>query len=226
MTALVGLKTRLRMARLALVVPPDHAEPEAADFAAHGADLLLFTRGERSVEEAANVIDVARRRLFGLQTIVATDSNDVGEACQADVVYYRRPGWRPFGFRRPHEFALLGRSIDGADQADAVDGDPFSFAFVGPAVDDGRVTDALEEMARRYPPMSLPAGPVWFAAGGVEPGNVSSVTAAGARRVAVSTAVFRASDPFAVTEELAAALRAAWVSDPSAEAYGNDAFTA
>ena len=91
MTALVGLKTRLRMARLALVVPPDHAEPEAADFAAHGADLLLFTRGERSVEEAAHVIDVARRRLFGLQTIVATDSNDVGEACQADVVYWRRP---------------------------------------------------------------------------------------------------------------------------------------
>ena len=63
-------------------------------------------------------------------------------------------------------------------------------------------------------------------AGGVEPGNVSSVIAAGARRVAVSTAVFRAADPFAVSEELAAALRAAWVSDPGAEAYGNDAFTA
>jgi thiamine monophosphate synthase len=226
MTALVGLNTRLRLARLAIVVPPDRAEPEAADYAAHGADLLLFTRGDRSVEEAAQVIDVARRRLFGLQTIVATDSVDVGEACKADVVYYRRPGWRPFGFRRPHEFSLLGRSIDGADQADAVDGDPFSFAFVGPAVVDGVVTDMLEEMARRYPPMGLPAGPVWFAAGGVEPGNIGSVIEAGARRVAVSTSVFRSSDPFAATAELAAALRAAWVSDPGAEAYGNDAFTA
>ncbi len=226
MTALVGLKTRLRLARLAVVIPPDKAEPEAADFAAHGADLLLFTRGERSVEEAAEVIDVARRRLFGLQTIVATDSADVGEASKADVVYYRRPGWRPFGFRRPHEYSLLGRSIDGADQGDAVDGDPFNFAFVGPAVDDDRVTDALEEMARRYPPMALPAGPVWFAAGGIDPGNVAAVIEAGARRVTVSSSVFRSDEPFAVTQALADALKAAWVAEPGAEAYGQDAFTA
>lgn len=226
MTALVGLKTRLRLARLAVVIPPDHADPEAADFAAHGADLLLFTRGARSVEEAANVIDVARRRLFGLQTIVATDSADVGDASKADVVYYRRPRWRPFGHRRPHEYSLLGRSIDGADQADAVEGDRFDFAFVGPAVEDGRATDALKEMARRYPPLTLPAGPVWFAAGGIDPGNVAAVIAAGARRVTVSSSVFRSQEPFAVTQALAEALKVAWVAEPGAEAYGQDAFRA
>lgn len=226
MTALVGLKTRLRLARLALVVPPDRSDPEAADFAAHGVDLLILTRGDRSVEEAAAVVDVARRRLFGLQTIVATDSPDVGEASRADVVFYRRPGWRPFGFRRPHEFSLLGRSIDGADEAGKVDGDPFNFAFVGPAVRDGRVSDEVAEMARQYPPMALPATPVWFAAGGIEPDNLGEVLVAGARRVAVSTAVFRAADPFAVTQELSAALRAAWHAEPGAEDYGKDAFNA
>lgn len=226
MTALVGLKTRLRMARLALVIPPDQADASAADFAAHGADLLILSRGGRSVDEAAEVLDVARRRLFGLQTIVATDSADVGEACNADVVFYRRPGWRPFGIRRPHDFSLLGRSIDGPEDADKIDGDPFTFGFVGPAVVNGRVSDEVAEMARQYPPMSLPAAPVWFAAGGIEMGNIAEVLAAGARRAVVSTAVFRAADPFAATQELADALKAAWLVEPGAEHYGDDAYHA
>ena len=41
MTALVPLTTRLRMARVAVVVPPKFAGPEAADLAAHGAELAL-----------------------------------------------------------------------------------------------------------------------------------------------------------------------------------------
>lgn len=226
MTALVGLKTRLRLARLALVIPPHAAGPEAADFAAHGADLLIFTRGDRSVEEAVEVIDVARKRLFGLQTIVATDSADVGQAAKADAVFYRRPGWRPFGFRKPHEFALLGRSIDGPEDADKLDGDPFTFGFVGPAIEDGLVGAGVAEMARQYPPMALPAHPVWFAAGGISPDTVEAVIAAGARRAAVSSAVFDSADPFATTRLLADALKGAWITEPGAEAYGEDAFRA
>lgn len=226
MAALVGLRTRLRLARLAVVIPADEAEPRAADFAAHGADLLVFTRGDRTVEEAAEVIGVARKRLFGLQTIVATDSCDVGQAAKADAVFYRRPGWRPFGFRRPHEFALLGRSLDGPDHADRLDGEPFSFGFVGPAVQDGEVGRGVVDMAHRYPPMALPAHPVWFAAGGITPETIGAVLAAGARRVVVSSAIFASDDPFATTQLLADALKVAWIAEPGADLYGRDAFSA
>ncbi|MBB1508884.1 thiamine phosphate synthase [Tessaracoccus sp. MC1756] len=224
MTAPLSLHTRLRLARLALVVPPDRSGPEAADFAAHGADLLVLTRGERSVEEAAEGIRVARNRLFGLQTLIAADHLDVAEASGADVVFLKRPGWRPFGVKRPHEFALLGRSIDGAGDADKIDGDPWNFAFVGPAMDGENAGNAVAEMAAQYPPLALPAGPVWFAAGGISSGNVDAVLAAGARRAVVSTAVFTAADPFVESQAIAGALKAAWTADPGSADYGSAAF--
>ncbi|MFD0867175.1 thiamine phosphate synthase [Tessaracoccus lubricantis] len=224
MTAPLSLTTRLRLARLALVVPPEHSGPEAADFAAHGADILVLAKGERSVEEAAEGLRVARNRLFGLQTVVAADSLDVAEASGADMVFLKRPGWRPFGVRRPHEFALLGRPIDGADEADKIDGDPWNFAFVGPAVTDGRVAEVIGEMAAQYPPTALPAGPVWFAAGGISSSNIDAVLAAGASRAVVSTAVFAAEDPFRESQAIASALRSGWDADPGAAAYGAAAF--
>lgn len=224
MNAPLSLATRIRLARLALVVPPERSGPEAADFAAHGADLLILTRGERSVEEAAEGIRVARNRLVGLQTLVAADNLEVAEAASADVVFLKRPGWRPFGIRRPHEFALLGRSIDDAGGADKIDGDPFDFGFVGPAVVGGEASRAIAEMATQYPPTALPPGPVWFAAGGIASANIERVVAAGARRATVSTAVFAAEDPFRESQAIADALKAAWDADPRAQDYGVAAF--
>ena len=224
MTAPLSLTTRLKLARLAIVVPPERSGPEAADLAAHGADLLVLTRGERSVEEAAEGIQVARNRLFGLQTVVAADDLEVAEASGADVLFLKRPGWRPFGIRRPHEYALLGCSIDGAEDADKIDDDPFNFAFVGPAVAGGQASDAIAEMARQYPPTGLPAGPVWFAAGGISSQNVDSVVAAGARRAVVSTAIFHAEEPFREARAIADVLKAAWDEDPGAQDYAMASF--
>lgn len=224
MTAPLSLTTRLRLARLAIVVPPENSGPEAADFAAHGADLLVLTKGERSVEEAAEGIRVARNRLFGLQTVVAADDSDVADAAGADVLFLKRPGWRPFGIRRPHEYALLGRSIDGAQDADKIDDDPFNFAFVGPAVAGDQASDAIVEMARQHPPTALPAGPVWFAAGGISAANIEAVVAAGARRATVSTAIFRAEDPFREARAIADVLKAAWDADPGAQDYAMASF--
>lgn len=207
-------------------MPPERSGPEAADFAAHGADLLIFTRGDRTVGEAAEAISVARKRLFGLQTIVGTDDFDVAEACKADVLYMVRPGWRPFGYKRPHEHALIGRSIDHAEDGDKIDGDPFDFGFLGPAVVDGAAGPEIVEMAGRHPATALPAGPLWFAAGGIDPGNVSAVIEAGARRVVVSTSIFKGTDPFETARAIADQLAAAWKADPGAQAYGEDAFNA
>ncbi|MDO5676738.1 MAG: thiamine phosphate synthase [Propionibacteriaceae bacterium] len=224
MTAPLSLTTRLRLARLAIVVPPQFSGPEAADFAAHGADLLILTKGERSVEEAAEGLRVARNRLFGLQTVVAADDSDVAEAAGADVLFLKRPGWRPFGIKRPHEYALLGRSIDGVADVDKIDGDPFDFGFVGPAVERGDASAAVAEMAAQYPPTALPAGPVWFAAGGISSQTIEAVVAAGARRATVSTAIFTAADPFHETRAIADVLKAAWDADPGSQDYGMAAF--
>ena len=224
MTALVPIPTRLRLARLAIVVPPEWVGAQAADFAAHGADLLVLTRGDRTVEELAAAVDTVRRRLTGLTTLVAVDDLEVAERSLADVVFLKRPGWRPFGTRKPHEFAILGRSIDGAAEMDKIDGDPYSFAFVGPAVDGHAADPRIMEMAETYPPTALPAHPVWFAAGGVSSANVADILAAGARRVTVSTAVFKAADPFTETRAIADLRADAWRADEASEAYGRDAF--
>lgn len=224
MTALVPLTTRLRMARVAVVVPPEFAGPEAADLAAHGADLLVLSKGNRSVEEAVESIQVARKRLFSLPTLVAADDLEVAAQACADVVFLKRPGWRPFGYRRPHEYSLFGRSIDGASDLDKIDGDPFVFGFVGPAVTDSGVNDEIARTAAAAPPVGLPAAPVWFAAGGISSVSVHDVLAAGARRVTVSTSIFRSADPNAETRAIADAVKAAWDADPGAQAYSSDAF--
>lgn len=223
-TALVPLATRLRLARLAVVVPPESVGPEAADFAAHGADLLVLTKGDRSVDDVVAAVDTVRRRLVGLTTLVAVDDKEVAEKSMADVLFIKRPSWLPFGIEKPHEFALLGRSIDDADDMDKIDGEPFSFAFVGPAVDDDAADPRIEEMAERYNPTELPANPVWFAAGGVSSANVANVLSAGARRVTVSTAIFKAEDPFAETKAIADLVTAAWRADENSAAYGEQAF--
>lgn len=224
MTAPLSLTTRLRLARLAIVVPPERSGPEAADFAAHGADLLILTKGGRSVEESADGIRAARNRLFGLQTVVAADDAEVAAAAGADILFLKRPGWRPFGIKRPHEHALLGRSIDGVDDVGKIDGDPFDFGFVGPAVVGGEASPEIAAMAAQYPPTGLPAGPVWFAAGGISSANVQQVVAAGARRAAVSTAVFHSEDPFSEAQSIAEVLKSAWHADPGAQDYGMAAF--
>lgn len=220
------LTTRVRLARLAIVVPPESVGPEAADFAAHGADLLILTKGHRSVDDVVAAVDTVRRRLNGLTTIVAVDDLKVAERALADVVFIKRPGWRPFGgIKKPHEYAVLGRSIDGADDFGKLDGDPFSFGFVGPAVVDGVASEAIAETARQFPPTALPAHPVWFAAGGVSSQTVGDVLAAGARRVTVSTAIFEAEDPFAEARAIADAVAAAWKADEGTRDYGSNAFS-
>lgn len=225
MTALVPLTTRLRTARVAIVLPPEHSGPEAADFAAHGADLLLFSRGSRHLDECVEAVTTARNRLFGLTTLVAVDDLGVAMAVGADLVFVRRPGWRPFGYPRPHEYTLFGRPIEAPDGLGKLSGDPFVFAFGGPAIRDGELSPVVAELAAAAPPLALPAAPVWFASGGITSGNVDEVLLAGARRVAVSTAVFSAADPFAETRVIAEAVKDAWRSDVRSQAYARDAFS-
>lgn len=224
MTALIPLTARLRTARLALVVPAEIPGADAADFAVHGADLLILSRGRRSVETAVEALEAARERTFPLPTLIAADDRDVAMHSAADVVFLNRPGWHPFGHRRPHRYSLFGRSVASGAELTLLDGDPFVFGFLGPAVTASGVNPEIAAAAVQVPPLSLPAGPVWFAAGAITGGSVGEVLAAGARRVAVSDAVFRARDPFAECKAIAGAVADAWRADPLAQVYSSDAF--
>ena len=58
------------------------------------------------------------------------------------------------------------------------------------------------------------AGRPWFAIGGIDPGTVGEVTAAGAERIVVVRAIRDAADPAAAAAELRARL------DPAGRANG------
>lgn len=223
MTALITLTTRLRLARLALVVPPEVAGPAAADFAAAGADLIISSTGDRSVERAAADHAAARRRLFGLPALLAVDRADVAAAAHADVVHLGRASVAA-AEARPHRFALVGARLTGAADLARLGGDDLDYGFVGPAIVHGSVGTEVRAAVSALPPLALPAHPVWFAAGGVTPETVGAVLAAGARRVAVSSAVFAAADPLEATRALADAVAAAWEADGGSAAYRADAF--
>lgn len=197
MTALLSLETRLRLARLALVVPPGREET-IPGLAASGANLVVLSRGERPARDASCVFQRIRREVTGMRTLLAVDSLDVGRWAGADLVYLGST--RPGGAFAPHPHALMGRFATPEDLATP---GPFSFAFVGPA------GDAVRRAAAGYPPWAA-ASPVWFAAGGVTPGNIDAVLAAGARRVAASSSVFDAADPEAACRALATSLATAW----------------
>jgi thiamine-phosphate pyrophosphorylase len=103
--------------------------------------------------------------------------------------------------------AIIGISIHGAAEAMTLDPAVVDYAVAGPAY--------LTASKPGYGPALGPDGlaaicraarvPI-VAIGGIEPGNVAAVTAAGAAGVAVMGSVMRAADPRRVIENLLAAL--------------------
>lgn len=214
MTALLGLTTRLRLAKLALVVPSEYPQPGA--LAEAGADLLVLSRGRDPIDEAAQRLMHTRQLLASRGTLVATDSLRVAGAGAADVVFRQR-SW----FALPAKASatrLLGRATNSSPAHWA----ETSFVFTGPAWQGGP-TAKLAELCRTCPPLTI-SSPVWFAAGGIQPDNVKQVIGAGARRIAAGQSVFGAADPLAVTRHFAEALADAWHSDPAAPPYTAAAF--
>ncbi len=198
MTALLPLETRLRLARLALVVPSGREE-SVPRLAEAGANLVVLSRGRQSMDDAVCVFQRIRQEMGVTKTLLAVDSLEVGRRAGADLVYLRNPGQREAP-PAPHPHALLGRFATPEELATL---GSFAFAFVGPT------HDAVQRAAVEHPPWAT-SSPVWFAAGGVTPSTIAAVLTAGARRVAASASVFNAADPVAACRALAAPLAMAW----------------
>jgi thiamine-phosphate pyrophosphorylase len=105
--------------------------------------------------------------------------------------------------------AIIGLSTHTPEQLAAAQGEPVDYISVGPIWEtptkEGRPATGLELIEQAASKSELP----WFAIGGIDPGNVGDVIAAGARRIVVVRAIRDAEDPRAAADALSTPLEAA-----------------
>ncbi len=220
MTALVGLATRLALARMALVVPGGLADVEVlAPIIDAGVDLLVL-EGSGDVDADVHALRAMRGRWGATTLLVATERAKVAEPALADVVHLRRPGWRFWGYPKGHQWSLLGRHA-GETGIVKVPGDAFDYLFVGPlsGPDDALLATAVEHQQ----PLTSEALP-WFALGDFTVQDVDGCLNAGARRIALTCGVLEREDPEATVRVIAESVARAWAGDERAHGYRADAF--
>lgn len=224
-TALMGIATRLRLARLFVIIPdraPQLGELIAASFAG-GADIVgLLEEPDASIPDDSATAGIQEIREAARQTqgLVAYLGPPIrASLLSTDVLVLPDASVSASRVRsRLHPWTQIGRQCTDRNEVDAALGDPgLDFLLVGPGLDNVRHAAAR---APQHDPASKP----WFAVGGVTPASVAAVTRAGARRVAVGRAITQAADPRAVALHLKDGLRGAWNADPRMEDVTRAAF--
>jgi thiamine-phosphate pyrophosphorylase len=196
---------------------PDGGDPTPLLRAAMrgGAEIIqLREKAPRCAEELISLSDPFRRvadEHGGL--FILNDRPDLVAACRADGAHVGQDDMPVADARAAAgPGALIGLSTHSAEQVDAATAatgpDRPDQISVGPVWEtptkEGRPATGLELLGHAASAATLP----WFAIGGIGPGNVAEVAAAGATRVVVVRAIRDAEDP----EAAAAALRAALTS--------------
>jgi thiamine-phosphate pyrophosphorylase len=213
---------RLSAARLYLVcegLPHGRDPRRLLDGALTGGAEIVQLREKtlRTKEELVSLAEPFRRisaehgALF-----VLNDRPDLVGPCRADGVHVGQDDMPVVEARRgAGPDALVGLSThfpEELDAACATEGDERpDYLSVGPVwatpTKEGRPATGLGYVRYAAEHARLP----WFAIGGIDPGNVSEVVAAGATRLVVVRAIRDSDDP----EEVARALRTALDSDPA-----------
>jgi len=216
-TALLGLETRLKIARLLLVTDARAATGDLAAFAgeafAGGVDIVQLADAGLDAAASLGALATLRSAALRRQRIVAVTSDaDLAGEFGADVLVLLDDASSASRARgRLHRYALIGRSCRGAADIDAALADPdVDFLIV-------TATPAAVRHAAAAAPQSDPEAKPWFAAGGITEADVGDLAAAGCRRVAVSRAITGSAEPRAAAAALAAALDRAWAEDPAME---------
>lgn len=220
MTALVGLATRLALAKVALHVPGGTQDVETlAPIIDAGVDLLLLG-GTGDVDADVETLRTIRNRYGATPLLLGTSSKTVAAPGSADVVHLARPGWRFWGYPKGHQWSLLGRHADHS----AIVRDPgedFDYLFVGPLMDlDG---DVIRAAVKTQPPLTPRALP-WFALGNFDVDDAEACLTAGARRIALTGEVLERDDAVEVVRRVAEAVTRAWEADENSEAFRFEAF--
>lgn len=224
MTALLGLATRLGLARLLLITGTRTEQADLAAFAdacfAGGVDLMQLRDPSADHDQLLTALTAMRKVALHYQGLVAVyGSGPLAQEFGADVLHLPErgiPAAEARGYL--HEWALVGRSCHSRGQVDAALADPnVNYLNVGPVfgglTQDGGL-DLVRHAAEVAPPGDVASKP-WFAVGGITAGTLDQVLAAGARRISVSRAITSASDPEAAAISLKDRLRHAWNEDPA-----------
>jgi thiamine-phosphate pyrophosphorylase len=196
-------RERLAASRLYVCTPirPDLGEFADAILAA-GVDLIQLRDKQAEAGpllEASAVLREAADRHGALFAV--NDRADIALAAAADVLHLGQDDLPlPWARRILGPDVLLGRSTHDPGQAARAAAEPWDYLVAGPVwpttTKPGRPatgTTLLRAVADLGPPQP------WFAIGGIDPGNLSQVTAAGATRVVVVRAITEAPDPGAAT---------------------------
>lgn len=225
MTALLGIATRLGLARLLLITDTRSEQGDLSEFAdagfAGGVDIVQLRDPDATPEAAVAALRVLRdvaQRYQGLVSVY--ESVDQAREFNGDLLHLSERGPAAASARPAlHQWAMIGRSCHSPEQVDAALADEqVNYLTVGPVYGalpgPGGGLDLIRHAAAAAPPGSLASKP-WFAVGGVTVQNLDEVIAAGARRVAVTRAISDAADPEAAAVALKDRLRRAWNEDPA-----------
>jgi thiamine-phosphate pyrophosphorylase len=224
MTALLGLATRLGLARLLLITGSRSEEDDLSTFAdacfAGGVDLIQLRDPSADQAGLLAALKVLREVGYHYQGLVSVyESIALAEEFEADLLHLPERGEGAAEARSHlHQWALIGRSCHSIEQVDAALADPdVNYLTVGPVF--GGLTpyggiDLVRHAARVAPPGDPDSKP-WFAIGGITAATLDQVLDAGAKRIAVSRAITSAHDPEAAAIALKERVRQAWNSDPA-----------
>lgn len=223
-TALMSLDSRLRLARLHLITDVRESSQDFGDFVsaafAGGVDVIQIRDATAGDAALATALEQAREIAYASNGLVIMGhAPDAASRAKADALHLgAASGMTPRQGRRfLHKWGLLGQSVhDTGDLGRALKSTGVNYLFVGPVFGQvqGADTPGLDfvRAAAARIPAGKPDGVPWFAVGGVTLANLPEVLEAGARRVAVSAAVTRASDPQAAARALRDVLDEAWAS--------------
>ena len=174
-----------------------------------GVDMVQLRDKAAGDEDLVAAARVFRRRcdehgaLFWMN-----DRPDLALRCEADGVHVGQDDDRPERVRaQVGDDLLIGLSTHSPAQLDAALDEPVDQWSVGPVyatpTKEGRPAAGLSYVTYAA---EHAAGRPWFAIGGIDPGTVGEVTAAGAERIVVVRAIRDAADPAAAAAELRARL--------------------
>lgn len=219
MTAMMSLRSRLAMARLAVFVRKGQADVAAlARLVKAGVDLLVLgNTGDVDADEVK--VRACRTGITDRSLLTATANGDAAAGAAADVVHVEHPGWRLWGdYPRGHQWTLLGRNVS-EPRTVRRPGDAWDYLFVKLGVPASAVSSpVLEAAVKRQPPFSIDALP-WFVFGDWTRRQVEELISAGARRVAYDGELLADESAADRLRETAELLRQAWEQDPAAAAY-------
>jgi thiamine-phosphate diphosphorylase len=201
-------RQRLRWARLYFVSDalPRGNDPELLLNAAMAAGAGMVELRDR--EHPKSVIERSGRTFRRLADtysalFIVNDDPYLAIELNADGVHVGQDDIGPAEARRiMGPDAIIGLSTHSGEQIEAAAGEPVDYISVGPIWEtptkQGRPATGLELVRTAAEVTAVP----WFAIGGINPGNVGEVVAAGAERICVVRAIRDAEDPRAATAAL------------------------